>query len=115
MAIGFYADHHIPRAITIGLRSRGVRIITANEDGMAEANDSDLLDRSTALGLVLLTFDDDHLAEAHRRQRAGIEFGGLIHAGPTHISIGECVRDLEIIAKVGQAEEVVNSVIYLPL
>lgn len=33
MAIALYMDHHVPRAITVGLRVRGVAILTAEEDG----------------------------------------------------------------------------------
>lgn len=33
MAIALYMDHHVPRAITVGLRVRGVAALTAEEDG----------------------------------------------------------------------------------
>ncbi len=33
MPIAFYMDEHIPMAITLGLRMRGVDILTAQEDG----------------------------------------------------------------------------------
>ena len=36
MAIKLYMDHNVPRAITNGLRLRGVEVITAFEDGMSE-------------------------------------------------------------------------------
>ncbi|MEE8291380.1 MAG: hypothetical protein V3R80_07875, partial [Candidatus Tectomicrobia bacterium] len=36
MPIAFYMDHHIPRAITVGLRLRGVDVITAYEDASHE-------------------------------------------------------------------------------
>jgi len=31
--ITFYMDHNVPRAITAGLRLRGIDVITAYEDG----------------------------------------------------------------------------------
>ena len=37
MAIAFYMDQHVPRAITIGLRLREVDVITAHEDGASTA------------------------------------------------------------------------------
>lgn len=37
----------IPRAITNGLRRRGVDVLTAQEDGTAELDDPPLLDRAT--------------------------------------------------------------------
>lgn len=33
MPLALYMDHHVPRAITVGLRLRGVEVITAYEDG----------------------------------------------------------------------------------
>ncbi len=38
-------DHHVPRSIAVGLRLRGVDVITAYEDGTSEADDPALLDR----------------------------------------------------------------------
>ena len=39
-------DHHIPRAITEGLRLRGIDVITAYEDSASDMDDSALLDRA---------------------------------------------------------------------
>ena len=36
MPITFYMDHHVPRAITLGLRLREADVITAYEDGTSE-------------------------------------------------------------------------------
>jgi hypothetical protein len=55
MAVALYMDQHVPRAITIGLRLRGVDVITAYEDGTSELEDSALLNRATELRRVLLT------------------------------------------------------------
>ena len=49
MAIGLYMDVHIPRAITNGLRLRGVDVLTAQEDETITLPDSALLDRATEL------------------------------------------------------------------
>jgi hypothetical protein len=35
MALEFYMDQNVPRAIAIGLRLRGVDVVTAYEDGAA--------------------------------------------------------------------------------
>lgn len=72
--LALYMDHHIPRAITEGLRLRGVDVITAYEDGSSDMDDSALLDRAGELGRILFTQDDDLLAEATRRQREGASF-----------------------------------------
>jgi predicted nuclease of predicted toxin-antitoxin system len=50
-------DVHVPYAIAIGLRLRGVDVITAQEDGSRELEDSDLLNRATKLGRIMFTRD----------------------------------------------------------
>ena len=39
-----YMDVHVPLPITVGLRLRGVEVITAQEDGTARFPDPDLLE-----------------------------------------------------------------------
>jgi predicted nuclease of predicted toxin-antitoxin system len=92
MSITFYMDQHVPRAITVGLRFRGVEVLTAYEDDASELEDVELLNRAGELGRVLFTRDDDLLAEATKRQRAGIPFWGLVYAHQLRVSIGRCVR-----------------------
>jgi len=103
MALKLYMDHHVPRAITIGLRMRRVDVLTAHEDGASRLSDSDLLDRAGRLGRVLFTQDDDLVAEAIRRQRDVIPFSGVIYAHQLRTSIGLCIQDLELIARAGEA------------
>ena len=62
--VSLYMDQHVPRAITIGLRLRGIDVITAFEDDTGEMIDSELLDRAAEMGRVLFTQDDDLLTEA---------------------------------------------------
>jgi hypothetical protein len=64
---------------------------------------------------VLFTQDDDLLAEAAHRQQAGIFFYGVIYGHQQRVSIGSCIRDLELIAKTCEATDVINDVLYLPL
>jgi hypothetical protein len=115
MPLALYMDHHVPRAITVGLRLREVEVITAYEDGASELEDAALLDRATALGRVLFTRDDDLLAEATRRQREGLSFRGVVYAHQRRVSIGRCIEDLEIIAKAGEPDDLLNRVQFLPL
>jgi len=115
MALKLYMDHHIPRAITNGLRLRNIDIVTAFEDNSHEIDDPALLDRAAVLGRVLFSQDEDLLIEAKRRQSTKIVFSGVIYAQQQRVSIGQCVRDLEIIALVGQSQDTENRVLYLPL
>jgi len=115
MPVALYMDAHIPRAITLGLRMRTVDVLTAQEDGAETLSDSELLERATRLGRAVFTFDDDLLVEARRRQHARQRFTGVIYAHPLRISIGQCIRDLELIANAGEPEDLRDFVHFLPL
>ncbi len=115
MSLALYMDEQVPRQITAGLRLRGIDVLTVQEDQLVGIPDPILLDRATELQRVMFSRDDDFLAEAHRRQVEGINFAGVIYAHQLLVPIGDCVRDLEIIAKVCNSEDFVNRVEYLPL
>jgi predicted nuclease of predicted toxin-antitoxin system len=107
-------DVHVPRAITNGLKRRGVDVLTAQEDGSAELDDPPLLDRATELNRPLYTQDDDLLVEARRRQTAGELFSGVIYSHQLRSPIGRCVDDLELIAGTFDPEEMKNRVEFIP-
>lgn len=54
MAVGVYLDVHISSAIEIGLRMRGVEVLTAHEDSARTFSDADLLTRASELGMVYI-------------------------------------------------------------
>jgi hypothetical protein len=115
MPVALYMDAHIPRAVTVGLRLRGVDVLTAQEDKAATLADSQLLDRAASLGRVLFTFDDDLLVEATKRQAEGIRFSGVVYAHPMRVSIGTCIRGLEVIAKTTETADWESQIVFLPL
>ncbi len=110
-----YMDHHVPAAITEGLRTRGVDVLTALEDGTAELEDFPLLERANELGRVLFTQDTDLLALANQWNQNGREFVGLFFGHQLHPTVGQAVRDLELAAGVLEPQDVRNLVEYLPL
>src|SRR5437588_2477273 len=97
-------DEHVHRAITTGVRLKGIDVLTAQEDGQRQVPDNVLLDRATELRRVLFSQDEDLLAEANHRQREGFPFAGVVYAHQLQVSIGTCIHDLEIIAKVANPE-----------
>jgi hypothetical protein len=115
MPLALYLDQHVPRAIATGLRLRGVDVLTAFEDGASDLDDPALLDRATVLGRVLFSQDDDLLAEAARRQAAGLPFAGLIYGHQLHATIGVYIRDLELVAAIGDTDALSGQVVFLPL
>jgi Domain of unknown function (DUF5615) len=115
MTTALYMDEHVHRSITIGLRLRHIDVMTVQEDGRTGSRDSQILDRAMEIERILFTQDDDFLVEAQRRQTAGIDFSGIIYAHQLGISIGNCIRDLELIAQVTTFDELTNMIRYLPL
>jgi Domain of unknown function (DUF5615) len=105
MSLAFYMDEHVPRAITAGLRLRKIDILTVQEDGRTGCPDRQILDRATEIGRVLFRY----------RQGLGNFFSGVIYAHQLNISIGACIEDLELISQLASAEELQNTVRYLPL
>lgn len=115
MTTSLYMDVHVRRAVTNGLRLRVVDVLTAQEDGASRLPDPELLDRATELGRILFTQDDDLLREAHFRQETGVAFSGVVYGHQLNVTIGQCIEDLELIAKVGEPEDFANRVEFLPL
>lgn len=108
-------DHHVPRAVTEGLRQRGVDVLTAHEDDRAKAEDDILLARSSELERVLYSQDDDLLVITHEWLRTGIEFAGLIYSYQLNTTVGRAVRDLELMAKIYEPEDMVNHIEFIPI
>ncbi len=108
-------DVHVPRALTDQLRKRGVDVLTAQEDDTTETPDDILLERSSDLGRVLFTQDIRFRALAEQWQRMGKPFTGLIFGHQLRGTIGQYVRDLELISKATTPEDWINTVEQLPL
>jgi predicted nuclease of predicted toxin-antitoxin system len=111
----FYMDVQVRGAITDGLRRRGVDVLTAQEDGRRGSSDPDLLDRASELGRVLFTHDNDFLKEAAHRQMVGRVFQGVVYVHQLDLTIGQCIEELETLAKAGRPEDFENRIEYLPL
>lgn len=88
MSVALYMDAHVHQAIVDGLRLRGIDVLTAQEDGADELEDSALLDRATTLDRVIVTYDDDFVREARRRQAAHESFPGVVYSPQSQVRIG---------------------------
>ena len=110
-----YLDVHVPAAIAAELRRRGVDVLTAQEDGTTELEDDDLLIRASSFGRLLFTQDIRFKALAEDWQREARPFAGLVFGHQLHGSIGQYIRDLELIAKATEASDWSGQVEQLPL
>jgi hypothetical protein len=112
--IHFYMDEHVPGPVTVGLRSRGVDVLTAQEDGRGGAKDSAVLQRSIEVGRILVTFDKDFCAIVADAQQVQSEFPGVVMI-PDHLSYRQCIDDLELIAKCSEPAEWAGKLTRLPI
>jgi Domain of unknown function (DUF5615) len=115
MAVRLYMDVHIPQAITDQLRRRNVDVLTAIEDGKNELPDDELLEHVRLLGRVLFTQDIRFRAMAEDWQRQSKPFSGLIFGHQLGCTIGQYVKDLELISQSSEPDEWSNVVEHLPL
>jgi predicted nuclease of predicted toxin-antitoxin system len=74
MSVKLYMDENVPRQITLGLRLRGLDVLTVQEDSRLGLPDPQVLDRATELQRVLFSRDDDLLVIANQRQHNGTPF-----------------------------------------
>jgi hypothetical protein len=114
MAIALYMDVHVPQAITVQLRRRSVDVLTAFDDEITELPDDKLLERVTQLQRVLFTQDIRFRVLAETWQVIGKQFTGLIFGHQLGGTIGQFVKDLELIAKASEPDEWLHSVEYIP-
>ncbi len=115
MPIQFYMDVHVPEAVTLQLRARGVDVLTAIEDNARQLTDAEILQRAHDLGRVVVTQDIRFRALAEAWQKKGRPFSGLVFSHQLRITIGQFVSDLGLIAEATAPEEWPNTVEYLPL
>jgi len=115
VSLALYMDVHVPAAITRSLAIRGVDVLTAQMDDASRLSDKALLDRAGELNRIVFTRDDDFLAEAAARQRGNVFFPGVIYAHQLRVTIGRCVKDLELLASCGEPADLANLVVHLPL
>jgi len=109
VAVQLYVDVHVSQAITDQLRRRGVDVLTAIEDDSDELLDDQLLERVRSLGRVLFTQDIRFKAMAEDWQRQGKPFAGLIFGHQLGGTIGQFVKNLELIAQASDPNEWLNT------
>jgi len=115
MALALYMDVHIPMGITRQLRLLGVDVAAATEEGTNTLADDLLLQLAREQARVLFTHDIRFKVLAENWQRENKTFAGLIYGHAEGASIGQYVRDLELIAKACEPAELANTIIHLPL
>jgi predicted nuclease of predicted toxin-antitoxin system len=115
VSVGAYFDENMSRVIAVGLHTRGIDVLTAQEDKRRRTADTLILDRATELGRILVTADEDFLAEGALRLRRGQPFGGIIYGEQARVTIRQFLDGIELICKVHSFDELQNQIFHLPL
>jgi len=106
--IRFYMDEHVPRAVTAGLRRRGVDVVTTQEAGLHPASDEQHLVFALQEGRVIFTQDADFL----RLHAAGVPHGGIVYVRQ-QTPVSQMLRGLMLIHDVLAPEDMANHVEFL--
>lgn len=113
MPLRLIMDVHIPKAITRGLASRNVNVLTAQDAGGALLSDPDLLDLAARLNRIMFSYDDDMLKEAHFRMKNGIPFKGVIYVHAKKYSFGETIRAMTALSDKTEEGAMDNRIVFL--
>ncbi len=105
----FQLDEQVPVAVAVGLRHRGIDVITAVDAGLRTVPDPQVLAHAVATGRVLVTHDADFV-EMHRD---GLPHAGIAFCAQRLRSVGRLVEDLSLMYEVMEAEELVGRLEYL--
>lgn len=107
--IRFLLDEHIPAAVTVGLKQKGIEVATVQELGRGGLSDSEQVGYSRKEGWVLVTFDSDFLAMARKE----VQHSGIVWCPERKYSIGQLVRALALVHAVMDREAMQNHVEFL--
>ena len=108
-----YCDENIESAIVEGLRRRGIEVVSVRDTGDLGKSDEYHLKRASELEAVILTHDVDFLRMAHQWQQGGKEHKGILYAHPLDLSLGECIRLVELVTQVLTEGEMKNHIEFL--
>ena len=90
-----YADENFDYDVVVHLRAAGHDILTVQEAGEQGRDDARVLERATAEGRCVLTFDRTDFKRLHRNQ-------------PVHAGIITCTRDRDTAALAGRIDQAVR-------
>lgn len=106
--IKFYMDEQVPRAVALGLRQRGVDVLTVQEAGMRGVTDEQQVAFASQERRVIFTRDTDFL----RIHAEGHPHAGIVYA-PQRLAIGTIIRGLMLIYDVLEPEDLTGHVEFI--
>ncbi len=107
--IRLYFDENVEIVVAEQMQARGIACVTIRDLNLLGDTDENHLQRATANGYVLCTYDADY----PRLHAAGFSHAGIVFAIEQVTSIGDWVRGLDLICGVMTADEMKNHIEYL--
>ena len=107
--VRFFFDEHIATLVTLGLRQRGVDVLTVDEAGRSGLPDPEQLEFANADQRIMVTFDADYLKLA----ADGTEHYGVAYCHPTKYSPSQLLQILIVLHGVMSRDEMRNHVEFL--
>ncbi|MBE7445132.1 MAG: DUF5615 family PIN-like protein [Planctomycetia bacterium] len=105
-----YADENIERSIIDGLRRRKIEIVSARELGYIGKTDEFQLKKASQMNAVILTHDRDFLRMTIKQK---IYPKGVIFSHAKDVSIGQCIRGVELIVSILTDKDMDNHIEFL--
>ncbi len=107
--IRFHLDEHVPTAVALGLRRRGIDVTTTVETSLAGAADKEHIAFALSQDRVIVTHDEDFLV-LHSR---GVRHAGIVYCHQGDRSVGELLRLLVLVRECLTPEEMENRLEFL--
>lgn len=105
-----YADENIERSIIEGLRRRKIEVVSAGELGYLGKPDEFHIKKASEMKAVILTHDIDFLRKASSPE---VNHNGIIFAHPKNVSIGQCIKGVELTSNILTEKEMENHIEFL--
>lgn len=106
--VSLYLDENLSPKIAEQLRQRGIDAVCVRDLDLLGDEDVNHLERATKLGRALVTSDIDFL----RLAATGVSHAGIIFANQQDYTLGDWVKNLELLCFVYSSEDMENHVEY---
>lgn len=111
--IRIYTDESVDVAIAQGLQRRGVEAFSARDCDKLGLTDEEQLIFAREENAAIFTHDTDFLRIAAQWINEGRTHCGVIYCHQTTYSIGDCVRNLKILATILSSGDMINHIEFL--
>ena len=111
--IRIYTDESVDVAIAQGLHRRGIEAFSARDRNKLGLTDEEQLSLAKEEKAAIFTHDTDFLRIAAQWSNEGKFHYGVIYCHITAYGIGDCIRNLKILATVLDSEDMINHIEFL--